>query len=257
MHALLLFALFQARPIAEPVRSGCSSDNQQIASAGPEDLVQVEMALAGDQQTCYRIVLTKPGQEQVAGYVLGEGLPAINVFVHRREKASEESAMVEARMARAAALKASASDPIKSTDPLVSTQFDDFAGRDDKGKPVSLSGFKGRVTIVTFWSPASPQTISQLERVLPLYDQYHKGGLNAVGVSMDPNPSHIQEALDDFSLSWPQMPDRSGLAARYHVDTKTGKTFVLDSSHRIIAAGPMGPEIVNAVRQLLAAPENQ
>jgi len=254
MHALLLLALFQAAPAAEPVRSGCSSDDQQIASAGPRDLVRVETALAGDQQTCYRIILTKPGQSPVTGYVLGEGLPAITEFVRCREKESEESAQAEARMARAAALKTHAGDPIKSTDPLVSTQFDDFAGRDAAGKPVSLSGLKGRVTVVTFWSPASPGSVKQLEHVLPLYNQYHKGGLAAVGVSMDPDVNHISEALDDFSLGWPQMPDKSGLAARYHVDRRAGKTFVLDGSHRIVAAGPMGPDIVKAVQQLLDTP---
>jgi hypothetical protein len=56
------------------------------------------------------------------------------------------------------------------------------------------------------------------------------------------------------SFEWPQMPDQSGLAALYHVDPRAGKTFVLDASHKVVAAGPMGPEIEKAVRQLLAAP---
>jgi peroxiredoxin len=258
MHVLLLLALLQAPPpAAEPVRSGCSSDDQQIASANPGDGVQVEMALAGGRQTCYRIVLTKPGQQPVTGYVADEGLPAIAAFVHGRERASEEAARAEARQARVAAPKKPAGDPIQAADPLVSTQFDDFAGRDAHGKPVSLSGLKGRVTIVTFWSPGSAKSLSELTHLRPLYNQFHKSGLEAVGVSMDPNATHIGEALDDITLAWPQMPDRSGLAARYQVDPKAGKTFVLDASHRIVAAGRMGPDIVKAVRQLLTVPENQ
>jgi hypothetical protein len=90
--------------------------------------------------------------------------------------------------------------------------------------------------------------------VMPLYNQLHNSGLAAVGISMDPNGNQIGAALDDRSPNWPQMPDRSGLAAQYHVDAKAGKTFVLDASHRVVAAGPMGPEIEKAVRQLLAAP---
>jgi hypothetical protein len=90
--------------------------------------------------------------------------------------------------------------------------------------------------------------------VMPLYNQFRKSGLAAVGVSMDPNTNHITDALDDRSPNWPQMADRTGLAAHYNVDPRAGKTFVLDSSHRIVAAGPMGPEIEKAVRQLLAAP---
>jgi hypothetical protein len=73
---------------------------------------------------------------------------------------------------------------------------------------------------------------------------------------MDPR-ADITAALDDAGVPWPQMPDESGLAARYHVDPKAGKTFVLDADHRIVAAGPMGPEITEAVRKLMAAPDNQ
>lgn len=258
MHALLLLALFQAAPAREPLRSGCSTDDQQIGSVGPSDRVEVESALAGEGLTCYRINVIRPG-EHLTGYVLGESLPAIAVFVHRRERVSEESATQEARLAREAThAKTQRNEPTKSTDdPLVSTQFEDFAGRDAAGKPVSLSGLNGRVTVVTFWAPGSPGSISGLTHVLPLYNQFHKSGLAAVGVSMDPKASHITETLDDITLPWPQMPDQSGLAARYQVDPKAGKTFVLDASHRIVAAGPMGPEIVKAVHQLLDAPESR
>jgi peroxiredoxin len=253
MHALLLLALFQTPPAAaEPLRSGCSSDDQLIGSVGFGDQVQVEMALAGDQQTCYRIVLTKPGQPPVTGYVLGEELPAISAFVHRREKASQESAEAEARRASVAATKPA--DSAHPVDPLVSTQFEDFSGRDSNGKSVSLSGLNARVVLVTFWSPKNRPTQSQLISALPLYNQFHKSGLAAVGVSMDAKPGSITESLDDVTLPWPQMPDQSGLAARYHVDSRAGKTFVLDASHRIVAAGPMGPDIVKAVHQLLDTP---
>jgi peroxiredoxin len=255
MHALLLLALLQApSPAAQPVRSGCSPDDPQVDSAGPSDLVQVETALAGGEQTCYRVVLTKPGQPPATGYVLGEALPAVAVFVHRREKASEESAKAEAMRARLAILPKPAGDSIKSNDPLVSTQFEDFSGRDEMGKPVSLSGLKSRVTVVTFWSPSSGGSLLQLTHLKPLYSQLHRSGLAAIGVSMDPDANHINDALDDITLGWPQMPDKSGLAARYHVDPRAGKTFVLDANHRIVAAGPMGPDIIKAVHQLLDTP---
>lgn len=255
MHTLLLLALLQAAaPSGEPLRSGCSADDQQIASVRPTDRVEVQTALAGDSLTCYKINVVRGGTS-LTGYVLGESLPAIAMFVQRREKASEESAKVESRMAREAArAKTQGSDPTKPADPLVSTQFEEFAGRDSLGKPVSLSGLHGRATVITFWSPANPRSISELTHTLPLYNQFHKSGLAAVGVSMDPKAARISESLDDITLPWPQMADQSGLAARYHVDPRAGKTFVLDASHRIVAAGPMGPDIIKAVHQLLDAP---
>ena len=50
MHALLLLVLLQAAPGAEPLRSGCSPDDPQIASVSPGDRVEVETALAGDEK---------------------------------------------------------------------------------------------------------------------------------------------------------------------------------------------------------------
>ena len=260
MHALLFLALFQGPPpAAQPVRSGCSFDDEQIASAGPSDRVQVETARAGDQETCYKIVLTKPGQSPITGYVLGEGLPAVALFVHHREKASQESAEADARRARMAVPKpatgsAGATNP---PDPLISTQFEEFSGHDQFGKVISLAGLKGRVTLVTFWSPTSRSSQGGLSAVSPLYFQFHKSGLAAVGVSMDANPHHIDDALDDFSPGFPQVADQSGLAARYHVDPRAGKTFVLDESHRIVAVGPVNPDFVKTLHQLLDAPASQ
>jgi peroxiredoxin len=260
MHALLFLALLQGAPgaaAAEPLRSGCSSDDQQIASIGSDDRVHVEMALAGESQTCYKVTVTRRG-ENLTGYVWGESLPAVADFVRRREKASVEAAEFEARRAREVPAKlANNGEPIKPLDPLVSTQFDDFSAKDARGKPISLSGLRGRVTLVTFWSPANKRSISQLESVMPLYNQFHSSGLAAVGVSMDPKASRAWEALDDVSLPFAQIPDQSGLAARYNIDPRAGKTLVLDASHRIVAAGPMGPDIVKAVQQLMGAPAGQ
>jgi peroxiredoxin len=259
-HALLLLALFQGAPTGtavEPLHSGCSSDDQQIASIGAGDRIHVEMALAGETPTCYKVTLLR-ADGNLTGYVWGESLPAVAEFVRRREKASQDAAEAEARWVREAPPKlVKSGEPIKAEDPLVSTQFDEFSARDANGKPVSLSGLKGRVTVVTFWSPANKRSIGQLESLMALYNQFHSSGLAAVGVSMDPKASRVWEALDDVTLPFVQVPDQGGLAARYNVDSRVGKTFVLDASHRIVAVGPMGPDIVEAVHQLLDVPAPQ
>jgi peroxiredoxin len=246
MHTLLLLAFLEASPADVPLRSGCSGDTGQIATVAAGDQIQVLSAFAGEDKPCYKIKISRPG-ESLTGYVLSDALPAIEAFQRERAKASQAAAEAEARLALAPPLA-------KPADPLISTEFEDFSGRDTKGKPISLSGLNGRVTLVTFWSPKSRPSQSQLMSVMPLYNQFHKSGLAAVGVSMDPNASHINDALDDVTPNWPQMPDKNGFAAHYNVDPRAGKTFVLDGSHRIVAAGPMGPEIEKAVRQLLAAP---
>ena len=254
MYTLLLMAFLQAAPTGEPLRSGCYADTDQIATVVPGDKVQVLSGIAGDADTCYRITVIRPGRN-LTGYVLGDALPAVREYRRQGEQASQAATAAQARLARAqagAAQKAGGKTD-KPSDPLLSRQFEDFSGRDSQGKPVSLFGLKARVTIVSFWSPRSGQGPRQVMALMPLYNQFHSDGLAAVGVSMDPDPSHIVQALDDVTPNWPQMPDRAGLAAQYDVDPKAGKVFVLDSSHRVVAAGPMGPEIEKAVRQLMSS----
>ena len=260
MHPLLLLALFQAAPPSSAaLRSGCSADDEQIAAISPSDSIQVVLALAGDGQTCYKLTLQRSG-EIVTGYVLGDSLPAIRAFIHGRELASEAEADLEARLAREAEKQAKAAEASKKgesakpTDPLVSTKFADFSGHDISGKPFTLSGLNGRVTLVAFWSPTDR---SAMEGVRPLYNWLHSKGLEAVGISTDPSLNHIWKALDDVNVPFAQVPDTGGLAAHYNVDPRAGKVFVLDQNHRIVAAGAMGPEINKAVQQAMNAADNR
>lgn len=254
MHAILFLAFLQAPPALEPLRSGCAIDDQQIAMLSAADSIQVQMARAGDgPKTCYKVVLNKNGQSQV-GYVLGEALPAIAAFVRSREKGSRDAAEAQARLALAPPPADKSDKDAKPLDPNAPSHFDDFAWRDFRGKAGSLSGLRGRVTVVTFWPPKSMRSREDLNSIQPLYNEFHGDGLAAVGVSMDPNPSHMGDVLDDTNFTFPQVPDQTGLAERYHVNPRSGETFVLDASHRVVAAGPMGPEIEKAVRKLLAQP---
>lgn len=249
-----MLAFLQAPSLAEPMRAGCSPDDPVIATLSAQDQVQVQTARAGESdQTCYKVALTRSGQRST-GYVLGAALSAVTEFIRAREKESREAAEALARYVPPAPKPAPDKDGIKPLDPSLPRHFDNFSGKDSKGKPFSLSGLGGRAVVVTFWSPQNRGAPGQLMSMMPLYSQLHKSGLVAVGVSMDPKASRINAALDDVTLPWPQVADQDGLAAHYHVDPRAGETFVLDASHRVVAAGPMGPEIEKAVRQLLAAP---
>jgi len=261
MHILLLFAFLQAAAFlqvastGEPLRSGCSPDSGQIGTVSSSDRVKVLLSVAGWDAPCYKITARRPGGD-LTGYVLGSALPAIREFDRQREKASIAAAEAQARLApepAATAPKSAGAEPETPKDPSVSTQFKDFSGRDSHGKFISLSDLGGRATLVTFWSPTNPQSQTDLLRAMPLYYQFYKKGLAVVGISMDPRGNRIDDALGDQVPPWPELPDQSGLAAHYHVDPRAGKTFVLDASHMVVAAGPMGPAIEDAVRLLLAA----
>lgn len=257
MHTLLLLALFQAAPASSvELRSGCAADDEQIAAVSASDPIQVVTALAGEGETCYKVTLQRSG-EKLTGYVLGDAPAAIRAFVHRRELASKAASEAEARLPLDAGKQAKAAESARPPDPLVSTQFADFTAKDVNGKLVSLSGLNGKVTLVTFWSPSQGESKAELRSLVPLYNGMHAQGLAAVAISTDPRLYRIAEALDENTLPFAQVPDTIGLAAKYHINPNVSKTLVLDANHRIIAAGPMGPEIMKAIGQAMNAPDNQ
>ena len=252
VRLILLIGASVAIAPAEPLRTGCDSTAAVIAQIKATDGVRIVSAIAGEGETCYEAVLKRDGKE-TTGYILGENSPAVQAFVRQREKeaiasfrAQDEWAHLMAKQAKARVPAASGSKPTEV--------FEDFSARDLTGKSVSLSGLGGRVTLVTFWSPRSPASVNHLASLLPLFNQYKRSGLRAVGISADPKASDTWEALDDVTLGWPQIPDRAGLAKKYGADAKAGTTLVLDSSHHIVAAGLSGPDLEQKVRQLLSQP---
>jgi peroxiredoxin len=239
---------------AQSLRVGCEAGDRELVQLQPGDTVQVISALAGSEQTCYKVTLTRGGGKTV-GYVLGHALPAVAAFAHAREKASAASFEEQDRWRHLSSTRTEAPENSRATaglPPNMPRDFEDFSARDAAGIRTRLSDMGGRVVLVTFWSPGSPASVRQLVSLAPLFNQYKRSGLKAVGISADPNPSHVLEALDDVTLGWPQVPDRSGLAARYGVNAKTGTTLVLDAEHHIVAVGLSGPELEKKVRELLA-----
>jgi len=249
---LVLLGLVPPVAGAQSLRAGCEAQDAEIAPVTPTSAVRVVSALAGEEQTCYQVVLTRDGKE-FTGYVLGEALPAVAAFVREREKEAAASFEGQALWERSRPKPASENkSPQPSLTPNRPATFEDFAGRDTMGNRVSLSGMGGRVVLVTFWSPKSPASRQELVSLVPLMNSYRHSGLRAIGISADPSPDHVIGALDDITLGWPQIPDRAGLAARYGANPKTGTTLVLDAAHHIVAAGLSGSELEKKVRELLA-----
>ena len=254
LHVGVLLALLQAVSTAASVRSGCSPQDQELAVVRANDSVEVMFALAGGEHTCYKVTLSRDG-DRIPGYTVDTELPAITAYVRERQLLAEASFEAQARQALAALVPPPKPTAGNKNPPAVTEDlgvFENFSGRDAKGKTVSLSGIGGRVVLVTFWSPKNGTSKQRLMSFLPLYNQFKRSGLSAIGISMDSNTSHLLEALDDVTLGWPQVVDRSGLAKRYAVDPRVGKTFVLDASHHIVAVGLSGSDLGAKVRELLS-----
>jgi peroxiredoxin len=251
---ILSLAFFQTPDTGIPLREGCSADDPQIATVSPADRVEVRQGIAGGDRVCYHIDFIHDGKT-ISGYVLGESLPAIAAFVADRERVSSQRLeMIAEQAARAAATpppKPESKEPSAKPAAPVPEIFENFSGRDLRGKPVSLAGMPGRLIVVQFWAPRGSSK-QELISLYPLYNQYHRSGLSIVGLAVGVGSKNIGEALDDLTLPFPQIAD-PGLARRYDVNWRVGKTFVLDQSRRIIASGSAA-DAMQAVKRFFANP---
>ena len=239
MYPFLFLAAFLQSPEPRqgvPIVEDCEEPSRVVGTLHAGDALRVRSAIAGAPQTCYAVTAVVDGRP-LNGYLLGGGLPAIQEFERQRRAATP--------IGEAAPPKDPAAQEEK---PRV--VFPDFSAVDLNGNNVSLKQLKAKVIAVCFWSPSSKPSQGELKAVASLYDEFQGQGLEAIAISLDPRLERISGSLDDFSTSFPNVPDRFGLARKYNV-SNVPQTFLLNQKREIMATGLHGTELRNAVSQMI------
>ena len=87
---------------------------------------------------------------------------------------------------------------------------------DLEGKMRKLSDMESRVVIITFWSAAqAQQNMFNIEFFKPLYEQYHKKGLDIYQVSLDVDKTLWATTVRAQKLPWTNLCDSRGGASPY------------------------------------------
>jgi peroxiredoxin len=240
MRLLVIIAVTWSAAAAVMIRSGCDKDDSTIATVSDDTPIRVRSAIAGSS-VCYSISAVV-GQQEIDGYTIDCTLPAVVAFEDERRAAFRKATTEVARSPVAATPQAA---------PPPGSRFPDFATRDLSGKPVILSGGKSKVIVVAFWSPSNPRSLAQMTGLRGLYAEFHRAGLNAIGVAMTRSEAAARAALEDTDLDWPQISDQMGLARSLNIGNFEAKTLVLDANHNIIASDLHGPELTALVSKML------
>ena len=94
--------------------------------------------------------------------------------------------------------------------------YPDIELPDLDGKMRKLSDEDGKVVIVCFWSAAqAEQNMFNIEFFKPLYEQYHKKGLDIYQVSLDVDKSLWATTVKGQKLPWTNVCDSRGGASPY------------------------------------------
>jgi peroxiredoxin len=245
MRLLAIVSVACSALVAAPavIRSGCGETDATVATVPDSTPIRVHSALA-DGSLCYSVTAELDGRV-LSGYVRDPNLPAVATFENERRAAFRQA--VTAKQIPSPVTNAAPA----ATPPLSLTRFPDFETRDLSGKTVRLSSLRGKVILVTFWSPSNPKTLSQLRALRGLYTEFHPAGLDAVGIAMTGSDRTARAALDDTELDWPQISDQKGLARTMNIGANEQRTFVLDANRNVVAADLHGAELGALVSKML------
>ncbi len=85
----------------------------------------------------------------------------------------------------------------------------DFEIEEYEGKPVKLSSFKSKVTLINFWATWCASCVIEIPSILKLRDEFKDKGLQVIFVSVDEDPEEVlPEKLIELKLGRPTYVDR-------------------------------------------------
>lgn len=94
---------------------------------------------------------------------------------------------------------------------------------DKNGNQVSLSSFRGKWVLLTFWSINQPESNENLIELKKVYQQYHRRGFEIYQVSIDKSLSDWRRALLKKDISWVSVCDTA------FPESKTRNLFNINS----------------------------
>ncbi|HRP31033.1 MAG TPA: TlpA disulfide reductase family protein [Agriterribacter sp.] len=130
----------------------------------------------------------------------------------------------------------------------------EFTLNDVTGKPVSLSSFKGKYTLVEFWASWCAPCRQENPNVIKAYNMYNTKGFEVLGVSLDDEKEDWTKAIKDDKLPWTHVSDLEGWqsapATLYGVKF-VPINFLLDKDGKIIARSLRGEGLIKKLGELL------
>lgn len=121
------------------------------------------------------------------------------------------------------------------------------------GGTVSLSSLQGKVVLLDFWATNCPPCIEEMPNIKQIYSVYHDRGFEVIGVSLDEDPSIVEQFTSRMDIPWPMVVDPAiveTLRASYHVPT-IPSLFVIDRAGNLHQFDVRGRDLRKVVEQLM------
>jgi thiol-disulfide isomerase/thioredoxin len=128
------------------------------------------------------------------------------------------------------------------------------------GRPLSITGLRGQVVLVDFWTYTCINCIRTLPYLEAWYRKYHRAGLEIVGVHTPEFPferdaANVQRAIGDFGITYPVVQDNDSATWNAYHNQYWPADYLIDARGRVrlvhFGEGAYA-ETEDAIRSLLA-----
>lgn len=136
---------------------------------------------------------------------------------------------------------------------LAGNQAPEIEGVNVAGKPMKLSDFRGKVTVLTFWGTWCGPCMAMLPHERELVEKHTKDAFAFVSVNTDPLPT-IKRMIKKREVTWDNWCDGSpdGPICQAYRVSSFPTIFVLDRAGIIRYVDVRGEELEQAIDTLLA-----
>jgi peroxiredoxin len=132
----------------------------------------------------------------------------------------------------------------------------DFSLQGVDGKPLTLSGNRGKVVLLNFWATWCTPCRAEIPEFERFQTTYGQQGLQVVGISMDDDAKPVREFNQQFKVNYPVALGNDKLAQSYGGVLGLPVTFLIGRDGKIatkhVGAAQI-PVVEQEIKTLLAA----
>jgi len=142
-----------------------------------------------------------------------------------------------------------ASHPVKTSGPagLAGQAAPVFALYDDRGQPVSLAQYRGRIVVMNLWASWCPPCRAEMPDLQRLSNLYAARGLVIIGVNQGESPQRARSFAESLQIHFPIWVDGAERYGRLYSALGLPTTVILDR-RGIVVRGIDGPLTFDEMR---------
>ncbi len=132
----------------------------------------------------------------------------------------------------------------------------DFTQADLAGRPVELSGLRGRLVLLNFWATWCAPCREEMPAFSRWQRSYRARGLSVIGISMDDDAAPVRRFLAQRPVAYPVVIGDAELGERFGGVLGLPLSYLIDPQGRVVARyqGEVDLAAMEAkLRQLLPA----